>query len=450
MPRLEMSQLWHAIFNPWVWWNNSPPPGWTYGLETYWPIVVQGMLVSVALGLVGCFLVVRGTSLLGDALSHSVLPGIVIGFLIGGSLHSPWILIGATAVGLLAALLVESVHTNSRVKEDASLGIIFTTLFAVGVVMISAHPDLQNADLDPGCVLYGNIEYFVINRGGIAPMVWILAGIVVGLLLFYRQLLVSTFDPGLAVSLGIPANLVHYALMAVLSLTIVASFESVGAILAVALLITPGATARLWADRMPRMLVFAAAHGVVATLIGYWLSHKALLNTSASGAITVAGFALFVMSWLLAPQAGLVTQWLTRRRLRRTIALENLIKTIEELGGGAPVRVDAVVGELRLPARSFEAAVRRASGAGWIKRLNGQVELTEVGRQRSRQLARAHVLWEQYLQSEVGLPPDHVHDAAEWIEHHLDEDEVKRLDETLGRSAPAPLLGGQEAKMPPT
>ena len=425
-----MNAIWHAILNPWVWWSGSPPAGWTYGLETYWPVVVQGMLVSVALGLVGCFLVVRGTSLLGDALSHSVLPGIVIGFLIGGSLHSPWILIGATVVGLLAAVLVESVHTNSRVKEDASLGIIFTTLFAVGVVMINLYAG--QADLDPGCVLYGNIESFVIDLGGMIPMAVILAGILFGLFLFYRQLLVSTFDPGLAVSLGIPATLVHYALMAVLSLTVVASFESVGAILAVALLIMPGATARLWADRMPTMLLLAGAHGIVATLVGYWLSHKAVLNTSASGAISVAGFGLFLVSWLLAPRAGLLTQWLTRRRLRRTVALENLIKAIEELGRGAPVRVEAVAGELRLPPSAFESTLNRASGAGWIKRLDGQVELTEVGRERSRRLARAHVLWEQFLQSEVGLPPDHVHDAAEWIEHHLHEDEVKRLDEMLG------------------
>ena len=424
-----MNAIWQAILNPWVWWTNAPAPGWTYGLETYWPIVVQGMLVSVALGLVGCFLVVRGTSLLGDALSHSVLPGIVIGFLIGGSLHSPWILVGATVVGLLAAVLVESVHTNSRVKEDASLGIIFTTLFAIGVVMINLYAG--QADLDPGCVLYGNIESFVIDRGGMIPMSIILLGILIGLLLFYRHLLVSTFDPGLAVSLGIPAALVHYALMAVLSLTVVASFESVGAILAVALLIMPGATARLWADRMPTMLRFAAVHGTVATLLGYWMSHKAVLNTSASGAISVAGFALFLLSWLVAPRAGLVTQWLTRRRLRRTVALENLIKTIEELGHGAPVHVEAVAGELRLPPRAFESTLSRASGAGWIKRLNGRVELTDVGRARSRRLARAHVLWEQFLQSEVGLPPDHVHDAAEWIEHHLDEEEVRRLDQVL-------------------
>src|SRR5687767_325340 len=329
-----MNSIFHAILNPWVWWTSAPSPGWTYGLETYWPIVVQGILVSVALGLIGCFLVVRGTSLLGDALSHSVLPGIVIGFLIGGSLHSPWILVGATVVGLLAAVLVESVHTNSRVKEDASLGIIFTTLFAAGVVMINLYAG--QADLDPGCVLYGNIDNFVIDRGGIVPTAIILVGIVAGLMIFYRHLLVSTFDPGLAVSLGIPAAAVHYVLMGVLSLTVVASFEAVGAILAVALLIMPGATARLWTDRMPRMLLAAAAHGIASTLLGFWLSHpdgplRRWDGTSASGAICAAGFFLFVVSWVVAPRHGLLPRWHVRRRLARVMAAENLLKAVEDL-----------------------------------------------------------------------------------------------------------------------
>src|SRR5688500_3037358 len=187
-------------------------------LRLYWPILVEGALVSVALGLIGCFLVVRGMSLLGDALSHSVLPGIVVGFLIGGSLHSPWILIGATAVGLGAAVLVQTVQHNSRIKEDASLGIVFTALFALGVVMINLYAG--QADLDPGCVLYGNIEAFLIDYEPIWLMAGILGLIVVGLVLFYRPLLVSTFDPALAISLGIPATLIHYALMGVLSLTI--------------------------------------------------------------------------------------------------------------------------------------------------------------------------------------------------------------------------------------
>src|SRR5687768_6119360 len=175
-------------------------PFYKSSLELYWPIIAEGALVSVALGLIGCFLVVRGMSLLGDALSHSVLPGIVIGFLIGGSLHSPWILIGATAVGLAAAVLVQAVQRNSRIKEDAALGIVFTALFALGVVMINLYAG--QADLDPGCVLYGNIESFIIDHDAIWLMGAILAAIVLGLFLFYRPLLVSTFDPALAISLG--------------------------------------------------------------------------------------------------------------------------------------------------------------------------------------------------------------------------------------------------------
>lgn len=410
----------------------------THELTVYWPILVQGILVSCALGLIGCFLVVRGMSLLGDALSHSVLPGIVVGFLIGGSLHSPWILVGATVVGVLAAILVQAIEHNSRVKQDASMGIIFTTLFALGVVMINLKAG--QADLDPGCVLYGNIEYFIIRPEAIWPMVFILTGVVGGLLLFYRQLLVSTFDPALAISLGIPATLIHYILMTALSLTVVASFEAVGAILAVALLIMPGATARLWTDRMPRMLLLAAVHGILATVIGYWLSHDAILDTSASGGICVAGFGLFILSWLLAPRQGLITQTIARRKLNRTIAVENLLKAIDELAtahGQGSVSHTMLDKEMRIPAKALIAVVQNATGLNLVRDDGKTLQLTPAGKTRADRLSRAHVLWEQYLQQQVGVAPDHVHDAAEWIEHHLSDEDAQRIDEALGTGGPS-------------
>jgi ABC-type Mn2+/Zn2+ transport system permease subunit/Mn-dependent DtxR family transcriptional regulator len=424
----------NAILEPW-----SLP-----SLEVYWPVIVQGMLVSLALGLIGCFLVVRGISLLGDALSHSVLPGIVVGFLIGGSLHSPWILVGATLMGLLAATLVQSVHTQSRVKEDASLGIVFTALFALGVVMINRYAG--QADLDPGCVLYGNIEAFILDPGAIRPMALTLIGIVALLVVFYRQLLVSAFDPALAVSLGVRAGLVHYALMGVLSLTVVTSFEAVGAILAVALLIMPGATARLWTDRMPAMLAIACGHAVVSTLLGYWLSHRAVVNTSASGAISVAGFVLFLLSWLFSPNAGLVTRMVSRRKLAQMIATENLLKTIGEMAdraGGRAVPEAALAAELHVSPSSLAPRLSRAFRAGWLKRgsRGGDVSLTAEGEAQSARLTRAHLLWEQYLQEQMGIAPDHVHDAAEWIEHHLTQEKLDRLDELLKKprdEAPPP------------
>lgn len=421
-----METIRQAILAPW---------DWNASIQVYWPILVEGILVSVALGLIGCFLVVRGMSLLGDALSHSVLPGIVIGFLIGGSLQSPWILVGATTIGVLAAVLVETVEKQSRVKEDASLGIIFTTLFAAGVVMINLFAG--QADLDPGCVLYGNIEHFIIRRDGMIPMAFILGGIIIGLVIFYRHFLISTFDPQLAMSLGIPAAAIHYILMACLSLTVVASFEAVGAILAVALLIMPGATARLWTDRMPRMLLLAAAHGILSTLLGYWLSHEVVLDTSASGAITVAGFALFLLSWLLAPRSGLITYSLARRQLDRTIAVENLVKSLSEIASASPgstVTRSALAAELRMPPRAFGKVLQNAIRRQFIRLENEDVALTPAGKVQSDRLARAHVLWEEYLQRQVGIAPDHVHDAAEWIEHHLSDEAVRTIDAALERS----------------
>lgn len=418
---MTMQSLMNAMTEPWS--RDS--------LRVMWPILVEGAMVSVALGLVGCFLVVRGLSLLGDALSHSVLPGIVIGFLIGGSLHSPWILIGATTVGLLAAVLVESVHGNSRVKEDASLGIVFTSLFALGVVLINLYAG--GADLDAGCVLYGNLEYFVKVSDsaptGLWPMAVILGLIVIGIIVFYRQLLVSTFDPQLGRSLGIRVGVIHYGLLAVLSLTIVTSFEAVGAILAVALLVMPGATARLWTDRMPGMLMLAAAHGLISTALGYWLSHEAVLNTSASGAICVAGFGLLIVSWLASPRHGLAYRFFQRRKLKRTVELENLVKAVEEAGGEATQ--DSLGLLAHMTARRTGKLIARGIARGWLVLKEQRIALTEAGVVAAKRLTRAHELWEAYLQREVGLAEDHVHDAAEWIEHHLDDQRIVGIEEAM-------------------
>ena len=398
-------------------------------LHIAWPMIVQGMMVSIALGLIGCFLVVRGLSLLGDALSHSVLPGIVVGFLIGGSLASPWILVGATAFGVLAAVLVQAVQDHSRVKEDASLGITFTTLFAIGVVMVN---HISGVDLDPGCVLYGNLEFFMLRQEGMWSMGAILLGIIVCLVVFYRQLLLCTFDPGLAVSLGIPAKFVHYAIMTVLSLTVVASFEAVGAILAVALLILPGATARLWTDRMRPMLLIAAVHGIISTVIGYWFSHYEVYNTSAGGSICAAGFGLFIVSWLFAPHHGLLVRAMHRRRFLHNVAAENLLKTIGELSSGEQsVPIPRLQDEMRMPARQLRRATAHAVAQDWLRLDGASLALTPRGRARFERLEKAHVMWEQYLQQQVGLAQDHVHDAAEWIEHHLNDEHVREIDQAL-------------------
>src|SRR3989338_7775031 len=235
---------------------------------SFW-IIMTGILASASCGMLGSFLVLRRMSMLGDAISHAVLPGIALAFLISNSRHPIPMLLGAAACGLLTAFVTELLHRTVRLQQDASIGVTFTWLFAVGVILISLFAG--QVDLDQECVLYGEIAYvpwdlWIVNGISYGPRaVWILGGVFLVDLLFvwlcYKELKLTAFDPELAESLGISPRLFHYLLMAAVSLTTVAAFESVGAILVVAMLIAPAATAYLLTDRLSWMLLLAVVVG---------------------------------------------------------------------------------------------------------------------------------------------------------------------------------------------
>jgi len=267
-------------------------------------VVVLGILVTLSNGLVGCYLVLRKMSLVGDAISHSVLPGIVVAFLLAQVMGGWTIFVGALVAGLVTAFLIEFLHEKSRLKGDAATGIVFTALFAFGVVLVSLYSG--NAHIDTDCVLFGDLiavnEELPVRFAGvdIAPPLVLRVGlvlcVVVGLIaVFYKELLVTSFDPALATSLGISARAVHYGLMAILSLVVVVSFEAVGSILAVAMLVLPGATAYLLTERLSRMLWISAVVSVLGGVLGFHLA--IFLNTSFAGAMVVATSVLFGVAW---------------------------------------------------------------------------------------------------------------------------------------------------------
>jgi len=277
--------------------------------------------------------VLRRLALMGDAISHSVLPGLAGAFLLGalltgadhphGGRSAGLMFLGALAAGLLTTLLIEFIHRRSRIRQDAAIGITFSTLFAFGVLLISLFAD--QVDLDADCVLYGEIgfvafrEFVTLGGHELAPqpvaMMAAVAVLTAGLVgVFYKELLVTSFDPGLATSLGIPAGAVHYALMAWLGVVVVSAFESVGAILVIAMLILPGATALLLTSRLPAALGLVALHAALSSLLGL---HLALwLDCSTAGAMVVAGCGLFGLAWLAGPQSGW-RRWRARRRAAR-------------------------------------------------------------------------------------------------------------------------------------
>ncbi len=296
-----------AIVDPWTLYSGS----------SFW-IVLMGFLVAATCGLVGCFIVLRRMALVGDAISHSVLPGITLAFLITQSRATFPMLIGAVVAGAVTVVLIEGIRRYSRVKQDAAIGIVFSSLFAVGVALIAGFAD--HVDLDTDCVLYGEIAFVPLENfatlGGveIAPLTVARMGIifvvVIGLIVaFYKELLVTSFDAGLAASLGISPALYHYGLTLLLSVVIVSSFESVGVVLVIAMIIFPGATAMLLTDRLPVALALSCGFSAVYSLAGFHLA--TWLDASSAGSMTVVAGALFGIVWLTAPRRGLAP-----RRLR--------------------------------------------------------------------------------------------------------------------------------------
>lgn len=292
-------------------------------MSDFW-IILTGSLVAISCGILGCFLVLRKMALVGDAISHSVLPGIAIAFLIGGSRDSMLMLLGAAILGLITVFLIQLLQ-NGGLQSDASIGIVFTALFAIGVIIISRNASQIDLDLD--CVLFGEIAYvqwntLIINGYDMGPAaVWMLGItlfiILVVISLFYKQFKICAFDPALAAALGIPVMLFHYLLMGLVSLSTVASFESVGAILVVGMLIVPAATAYLLTDRLGMMIVYSSLIGILSAVGGYY-SAKWIDASIAGAMISVAGI-IFALVFILSPRHGLLARFSKRRRLKSVV-----------------------------------------------------------------------------------------------------------------------------------
>lgn len=286
---------------------------WTEDFHvTFW-IVATGILASAACGLVGNFLLLRRTALVGDAISHSVLFGLVAAFLVAGEVSTPLMFGAAVATGILVTAMIESIHRMSRVKADAAMCVSFTTLFAAAVVMLSLAGVRGHVPIDPECVLFGEIALVPLEP----PVVWNgvewgppstlrIAGVLIALVVlgtvFFKELLVTSFDSEMARSLGMGVGVWHYGLMAAVSVVVVSVFEAAGSILPVAMLIVPGMFASQLSDRLGTRFLLTLLHAVLGGVLGYHLA--VWLDCSPAGAMVVAGAGLFVAVWIASLAAG--------------------------------------------------------------------------------------------------------------------------------------------------
>jgi ABC-type Mn2+/Zn2+ transport system permease subunit len=379
-------------------------------------------VVSAACALVGSFLVVRRMSLLGDAIAHAVLPGIAVAVLAGGRLGGPLVLAGAVAAALVTVWLTRVIHESVGLAEDAGAGVVFTSLFALGVVLVTLFA--SQIDLDPQCVLFGILELAAFDLVPLGPFlvpralvtaVAVLGLVAATLLATWRLQVFTAFDQAAARAAGVPVAAVTTLLLGTTAVATVAAFEAVGAVLVVAMLVVPAATAELLVHRMPLVAAVAVALAMVGACLG-WVAAW-WLNTSAAGMMAVVLGGFYALAVLLAPGDGLVARGAAGLGLAWRVAREDWLARIwragEEAGGAGEVARPR-------PRSAIEwAAATWLEWSGVVESRRGIVRLSAAGVREAETVVRSHRLWEAWLGRHAELPLDHLHPPAEWVEHHL-------------------------------
>ena len=353
-------------------------------------IQLVAAVTAAACALPGVFLVLRRVAMLSDAISHAILPGIVLAFFWTRDLSSPLLVLAAAATGVATVALIEALRRTGRVKEDAAVGLVFPALFALGVVMVSRAAGDVHLDVD--AVLLGELAFAPFDRVALAgrdlgpTALWTMGGILAAelalLAAFYKELQASTFDPALAAALGLAPAAVHYGLMGVVSVAAVGAFDAVGSVLVVALMVGPPATAWLLTDRLPRMLALSMSVGVVASLAGYWAARG--LDTTLAGAMAASTGLAFAFALSLAPERGLGAAARRRSGQRRTFAATLLAVHLLQHEGAPDAerecRASHLTEHVGWEAAFARRAVGAAVGAGWVQADGDRLHLTDAGR----------------------------------------------------------------------
>jgi manganese/zinc/iron transport system permease protein len=356
------------------------------GLE----ILMVAVIVAAACALPGVFLVLRRMALLSDAISHSVLLGIVLGFMVTRDLASPWLVAAATAAGVATAALTGLLRRTRLVHNDAAIGLVYPALFSIAVILISR--SAGNVHLDTDAVLLGEMAFAPFNRLTIAgadagPVaVWVMGGIllinavVIGLL--YKELKITSFDPALAAALGLSPSVVQGVLMTLVSVTAVGAFDAVGSILVVALMIVPAAAALLLAERLRAMIAWSIGIAVAGAIVGYYAAIA--LDTNIAGSIATVLGGAFALALVLSPRHGLVVaavrRWRQQRMFRLQMLAIHLLHHEAEDEAGHECAEETLDEHLGWSPDAVRSAVRRALREGLVQRQGPLLVLTDAGR----------------------------------------------------------------------
>lgn len=347
-------------------------------------------VVAVACSLIGVFLVLRKLAMASDAISHTVLLGIVLAFFVVRDLNSPLLILGATVTGVLTFAFVELLTRTKLIKEDAAIGLVFPALFSIAIILISRF--IRGIHLDIDVVLLGELAFAPFSRTilfgvdigpkSLVTMSVILLVILVFIILFYKELKLTTFDAGLAATLGFMPGLIHYLLITLVSVTAVGAFDAVGSILVIAFMIGPAATAYLLTNKLEVMLGLSALFGVISAISGYWVAR--MIDSSIAGSMATMVGILFLLTFIFAPERGLVAKFRREERQKwdfaKKMLLIHLLNHEHAQNYQAESSIEHMHEEMNWTPEFTSQVIKHAVQSSWIFQIDGRVDLTDHGR----------------------------------------------------------------------
>jgi len=397
-------------------------------------VVLGSILITASSAVVGCFSFLKKKALVGDAVAHSVLPGICLAFIIAGNKDPLIIILGAFTTGWLSLVLIDLIAEKTKIKEDSAIAIILSVFFGIGILLLTAIQHSGNA-------AQSGLESFLFGKaaalvGRDLIMFSIVAGIVLlTVVLFFKELKIIAFDEAFAKSIGLPVRFLNLLLTSLTVMAVVTGIQAVGVVLMAAILITPAAAARFWTDDLFKMTLIAAFIGALAGYAGAFVSYTAS-NMPTGPWIVMIVSVIALLSFFIAPKRGIISRFVDQAKMKETILGENLLKELyriaEKQGGAAQyIDIDVLNDHRQFPVRALRNKISKFQSSGLLLSDSNSIKLTDDGYEKGKRIVKLHRLWEMYLSSYLKIAPDHVHEDAETIEHIITPQIEAKLESLL-------------------
>ena len=397
-------------------------------------VLVGTTLLAASSSVVGAFSYLKGQSLVGDAIAHALLPGVVLAFILGGIRNSSFLILGALISGLLAHYGIGYLENKTKLKSDTALSLVLSTFFGFGIMLMSY---IQRT----GQGQQAGLERFLLGKAAAITMqdIYIFSALalvlIVGVGLFFKGFQLMTFNEDFAHAIGLPMPLIRFTFTVLTVLAITIGIQTVGVVLMAALLITPSAAARVWTNSLPAMLALAASFAGVAAVMGTYIS--SVLPKMPTGPWVVLVLAFFGFSSLLfAPKRGWFSKQRRAKANQRKTIRENVLKLLfqqeEQRGLPTVLSIEEMQGIREMRLDRLTSTLKELKNRLLIIDHGGSYGLTELGRGEGRRVVRLHRLWELYLTERLGMAADHIHPQAETMEHVITPEIEELLVKELG------------------